>query len=52
MAYKFTKSAEIALEIANNIAIDLGHSYIGTEHLLMGILRDGDSIAVRILLSI
>lgn len=49
MAYKFTKSAEIALEIANNIAIDLGHSYIGTEHLLYGLVKEGTGIASKVL---
>ena len=40
MKYKFTNSAEIALEIANEIAAKLGHNYIGTEHLLYGLVEE------------
>ena len=39
MTYKFTKRAEKAIEIANKIAIEFGHNYIGTEHLLYGLLK-------------
>lgn len=49
MTYKFTNSAQIALEIANNIAIDLGHNYIGTEHLLYGLVKEGTGIASKVL---
>ena len=34
MYYKFTARAEKALELAQELAMDLGHNYIGTEHLL------------------
>ena len=34
MTYKFTNSAQNVLEIAKEIAIELGHNYIGTEHIL------------------
>ena len=34
MVYKFTKCGERVLSISNELAIDLGHSYIGTEHTL------------------
>jgi ATP-dependent Clp protease ATP-binding subunit ClpC len=40
------------IELAYVEARNLGHSYIGTEHLLMGLLREGDSVAVRILAEI
>ena len=52
MVYKFTKSAEKVLEIANELALDFGHDYIGTEHLLIGIMREGDSIAIKILVDL
>ncbi len=39
------------IEIAMAEAGRMGHNYVGTEHLLMGILREGEGIAVRILLS-
>ena len=49
MLYKFTSRAEKGLNIANEIAIELGHSYIGTEHLLYGLLKEGKGIASKIL---
>ena len=49
MTYKFTARAEKALEIANEIAIELGHSYIGTEHLLYGLVSEGTGIASKVL---
>ena len=47
--YKFTKRAEKAIEIANEIAMDFGHNYIGTEHLLYGLVKEGSGIASRVL---
>ena len=41
MTYKFTNSSREAIEIANEIAIELGHSYVGTEHLLYGLVKEG-----------
>ena len=49
MTYKFTERAEKALEIANEIAIELGHNYIGTEHLLYGLIKEGTGIANKVL---
>ena len=49
MINKFTQKAQSALSAALNIAEELGHSYIGTEHLLLGLLSEKDSIAARIL---
>ena len=49
MTYKFTNRAQKAVEIANDIAIELGHSYIGTEHLLYGLVKEGDGIAAKVL---
>ena len=49
MTYKFTGRAEKALEIANEIAIELGHNYIGTEHLLYGLVKEGTGIANKVL---
>jgi len=40
------------LEIAAAEASALGHSYIGTEHLLMAILREGENVALRILVAL
>jgi len=49
MAYKFTARAEKALEISSAITIKLGHSYIGTEHLLYGLIKEGEGIANKVL---
>ena len=40
MMYKFTNRAEKAINIANEIAAELGHNYIGTEHLFYGLIDD------------
>ena len=49
MQYKFTNRAEKALQIANEIATNLGHSYIGTEHLLYGLAKEGNGVASKVL---
>ena len=45
----FTASAKKALELSLREALALGHHYIGTEHLLLGLLREGEGIAARVL---
>ena len=49
MQYKFTNRAEKAIQIANSIAVELGHSYIGTEHLLYGLAQEGSGVACKVL---
>lgn len=49
MTYKFTNRAEKAIQIANEIAANLGHDYIGTEHLLYGLVEEGTGIASKVL---
>ena len=49
MQYKFTNRAEKALQIANETATGLGHSYIGTEHLLYGLTQEGSGVASKVL---
>ena len=49
MVYKFTKRAEKAIEIASQIATEFGHSYIGTEHLLYGLVKEGEGVAYKVL---
>ena len=46
---KFTQRAEIAIERAREAAGELGHSYVGTEHLLLGILDESEGLGARIL---
>ena len=45
----FTPRAHRALLETQEAAIGLGHNYIGTEHMVLGILREGENLAVRIL---
>lgn len=45
----FTPRTKRVLEISFKEARTMGHSYIGTEHLLLGIVKEGESVAVRIL---
>ena len=49
MTYKFTNSAQNVLEIAKEIAIELGHNYIGTEHILYGLTEEENGIASKVL---
>ena len=49
MANKFTPKAQYALNMALTYASDLGHSYIGSEHLLLGLLSTPDCAASRIM---
>ena len=49
MENKFTGKAQHALSLAVSHAQDLGHTYIGTEHLLLGLLEERDSVASRML---
>jgi ATP-dependent Clp protease ATP-binding subunit ClpC len=45
----FTPRAKKVLELALREALSLGHNYIGSEHILLGLGREGDGVAVRIL---
>ena len=49
MAYKFTGRAEEAIKIANELAIKLGHNYVGTEHILYGLAKEGKGVASKVL---
>ena len=49
MYYKFTARAEKALEYAQDLAMELGHNYIGTEHILYGLISEGTGIASKVL---
>jgi ATP-dependent Clp protease ATP-binding subunit ClpC len=48
----FTPDAKRVLEIALREALSLGQNYIGTEHLLLGLVRKSDGVATRILLEL
>lgn len=47
MNEKFTNKAQNALNSALEYAREMGHSYIGSEHLLLGLLSETDSIASK-----
>ena len=49
MTYKFTNRAKKAIELANEAAIELGHNYIGTEHVLYGLTKEGSGVASKVL---
>ncbi len=49
MLYKFTNKAKKAIEIADEISLQLGHNYIGTEHILYGLVKEGEGIAAKVL---
>ncbi|MDP9275139.1 MAG: hypothetical protein M3O99_06060 [Chloroflexota bacterium] len=49
---RFNESAKRVLSLAQDEAIRQNHNYIGTEHLLAGLLRDGDTVAARALVSL
>src|SRR3989338_8634007 len=48
----FTPRAKKALELAAEEARSLGHNYIGTEHILLGLIREGESVASQVLLNL
>jgi len=46
---RFTEKAEKAITHSQESAMQLGHNYVGTEHLLLGLVREGTGIASRVL---
>ena len=46
---RFTERARSAIEKAQETAAEFGHSYVGTEHLLMGILKEGEGLGAKVL---
>jgi len=48
---RFTEKAEKAITHSQESAMQLGHNYVGTEHLLLGLVREGTGIAARVLQS-
>lgn len=48
----FTPRAKRVLELALREALSLGHNYIGTEHILLGLVRENEGVAARILLDL
>ncbi len=48
---RFTEKAEKAITFSQESAMALGHNYVGTEHLLLGLVKEGSGIAARVLQS-
>src|SRR3989440_511155 len=47
----FTPRAKKVLELSLREALQLGHNYIGTEHILLGLIREGEGVAAQVLVS-
>jgi ATP-dependent Clp protease ATP-binding subunit ClpC len=48
----FTPRAKKVLELSLREATQLGHNYIGTEHILLGLIREGDGVAAQVLVQL
>lgn len=46
---RFTDRANKVMELALREALSLGHSYVGTEHVLLGLVREGEGVAAQVL---
>src|SRR5262249_40600226 len=48
----FTPRVKKVLELSLREALQLGHNYIGTEHILLGLIREGEGVAAQVLMSL
>jgi ATP-dependent Clp protease ATP-binding subunit ClpA len=48
----FTPRAKKVLELSLREALQLGHNYIGTEHILLGLIREGEGVAAQVLVGL
>src|SRR5262244_897813 len=48
----FTPRAKKVLELASQEALQLGHNYVGTEHILLGLIREGEGVAAQVLVKL
>jgi ATP-dependent Clp protease ATP-binding subunit ClpC len=51
MYQRFTEKAERAISFSQQSAVELGHNYVGTEHILLGLVKEGTGVAARVLQS-
>ena len=49
MKNNFSSRVQLVVKLSQEEAIRLGHDYIGTEHLLLGLIREGEGVAVKVL---
>ena len=52
MDAKFSPKVKEVISYSREEALRLGHDHIGTEHLLLGLIRDGDGLAIKVLMSL
>jgi ATP-dependent Clp protease ATP-binding subunit ClpC len=50
--FPFTQRAKKVLELSLREAVQLGHNYIGTEHILLGLIREGHGVAALVLVKL
>jgi ATP-dependent Clp protease ATP-binding subunit ClpA len=48
----FTPRAKKVMELASREALQLGHNYVGTEHILLGLIREGEGVAAQVLVKL
>ncbi len=46
---RFTERAQLAIDLSTEVARELGHGYVGTEHILLGLLKEGEGVAAKTL---
>jgi ATP-dependent Clp protease ATP-binding subunit ClpC len=51
MEAKFSPKVKEVISYSREEALTLGHDFIGTEHLLLGLIRDGEGLAIKVLKS-
>jgi len=49
---KFTERARTVLTLSQEEAQRFNHNYIGTEHILLGLVREGDGVAAKVLVNL
>jgi len=52
MEGNFSERVQEVIRLSREEALRLGHDYIGTEHLLLGVLRENHGVAIKILLNL
>lgn len=52
MEAKFSPQVKDVIQYSREEALRLGHNYVGVEHLLLGLIREGDSLAVKVLVAL
>ena len=52
MEAKFSPRVKDVISYSREEALRLGHDYIGAEHLLLGLIREGDGVAIKVIKSL